>query len=170
MNKLHIMNDNEIDRVCRYIVAAAGSGNTMFIPHIHFLYHYGVRLGEVFDNHIESIDDNENIHIQPQKNNKKRIIPVVNGMSENYLLLLKLQAGVQTNNYKNLQRHLRELSPLRNIQKGSKNISAHIFRHNYVRKLHRAGLTVEQINENLGYNSETVAKNYLQSIIFYETL
>ncbi len=101
---MHILTYKEIDEVCRRTLANAKEQKSDFLPHIYFLYHFGVRIGEVFNNHITHIDKEDFIYIYPQKKNNLRKIKVKDSSTANMLESLHLKKDIQQINYKALQR------------------------------------------------------------------
>lgn len=141
--------------------------NSVYIPHIHFLYYYGCRIGETFHNRITHIDQNEYLHILPQKKNNERKIKIKTDLCYKYITELQQSNLNQNINYKGLQRYLNKIISIRNLSNGNKNISAHLFRHNYIRSLNAKGYTIKQINKHLGYTHQSVKNTYLKGLIHY---
>ncbi len=155
--------NQDINQIATQIYNNAFLYNSRFKFHIFFMYHYGVRIGEVFDNHILFDNINNQLIIQPQKRNNKRIITQIARYTAEHLERLYIMNELQQINYKSLQREISKLAPYRCMKNGNKNISTHIFRHNYIKQLEQQGYTQAQITTHMGYKSNEVAEIYTNS-------
>ena len=162
-----IVSNEELEEICKKIVVTAKSDYPMYYPHIYLLYKTGCRIGEVFDFRMHYNEDSNTINIIAQKKNYVREIPVDETFNLELLNRLMNRQDLFYLNIRNLQRTLKKLMPISNIFCGKKNIGAHIFRHNYIRKLLADGKTIEEINEHMGYTRQTVEDTYLSAIIYY---
>ena len=162
-----IVSNEELEVICKKIVVTAKSDYPMYYPHIYLLYKTGCRIGEVFDFRMHYNEERNTINIIAQKKNYAREIPVDETFNLELLNRLMNRQDLFFLNIRNLQRTLKKLMPVSNIFCGKKNIGAHIFRHNYIRKLLASGKTIEEINEHMGYTRQTVEDTYLSAIIYY---
>ena len=162
-----IVSNEELEVICKKIVVTAKSDYPMYYPHIYLLYKTGCRIGEVFDFRMHYNEERNTINIIAQKKNYVREIPVDETFNLELLNRLMNRQDLFYLNIRNLQRSLKKLMPISNIFCGKKNIGAHIFRHNYIRKLLADGKTIEEINEHMGYTRQTVEDTYLSAIIYY---
>lgn len=162
-----IVSNEELEEICKKIVVTAKSDYPMYYPHIYLLYKTGCRIGEVFDFRMHYNEEKNTINIIAQKKNYVREIPVDETFNLELLNRLINRQDLFYLNIRNLQRTLKKLMPISNIFCGKKNIGAHIFRHNYIRKLLADGKTIAEINEHMGYTSQTVEDTYLSAIIYY---
>ena len=162
-----IVSNEELEEICKKIVVTAKSDYPMYYPHIYLLYKTGCRIGEVFDFRMHYNEEKDTINIIAQKKNYVREIPVDETFNLELLNRLMNRQDLFYLNIRNLQRTLKKLMPISNIFCGKKNIGAHIFRHNYIRKLLADGETIEEINEHMGYTRQTVEDTYLSAIIYY---
>ena len=162
-----IVSNEELEVICKKIVVTAKSNYPMYYPHIYLLYKTGCRIGEVFDFRMHYNEERNTINIIAQKKNYVREIPVDETFNLELLNRLMIRQDLFYLNIRNLQRSLKKLMPISNIFCGKKNIGAHIFRHNYIRKLLADGKTIEEINEHMGYTRQTVEDTYLSAIIYY---
>lgn len=162
-----IVSSEELEVICKKIVVTAKSDYPMYYPHIYLLYKTGCRIGEVFDFRMHYNEERNTINIIAQKKNYVREIPVDETFNLELLNRLMNRQDLFYLNIRNLQRTLKRLMPISNIFCGKKNIGAHIFRHNYIRKLLADGKTIEEINEHMGYTRQTVEDTYLSAIIYY---
>lgn len=161
-----VLNDNEIESICLNTVNQVNIKFPIYRPHIHILYKTGCRVNEVFNNRIALDLNEENILITPQKKNNLRVIPITPDININLVKELINKQELTYLNKRNLQRVIEKVSLIYPLYVGRKQTSAHIFRHNYIRKLHSTGVTIEEINRILGYTTQTVANTYLQSTIY----
>lgn len=164
---MHILNDLKIDEICKKMVIAAKSEYPIYYPHIYLLYKTGCRIGEVFDYRMHYNADKNTVNVIAQKKNYIREIPADDSFNLDLVNRLENRQDLFYLNIRNLQRVLKKLMPISNIMCGKKNIGAHIFRHNYIRKLLAEGKSIEEINQHMGYTSQTVEDTYLSAIIYY---
>lgn len=164
---MHILNDIEIDTICRKIVDTAKTEYPIYYPHILALYNTGCRIGEVFGNRMYYDSSTDTVHIIAQKKNYIRKVNEIGSLDISTINRLSKRQDLFYLNVRNLQRVLKKLIPVSNIKCGKKNIGAHIFRHNYIRKLFAQGKTIEEIDRHLGYTSQTVENTYLSAVIYY---
>lgn len=157
----------EIDDACRLLVEKISAKYPHYSPHMYFLYNYGVRIGEVFSNHISISSDGNFLIISPQKGNTDRHYEILSEECAKQLQNLQLSQHHTWLNVRNLQRILKEENTYSSISKGKKNINAHIFRHNFIKKQIANGKQYTTINSELGYTTATIVGNYDQSIIEY---
>lgn len=165
---MHYLSTFEIDEICKKILYRAKTECPYYYPHIYLLYLTGCRIGEVFNSRISYDEENNELQIIAQKKNYTRIIPGVLESDLHQTKKLTARQDLFYLNIRNLQRVLKKLMPIRDIRCGKKNIGAHIFRHNYIRKLFASGKSIEDIDRHLGYTSQTVADTYLSAIIYYK--
>lgn len=157
----------EIDTTCQKIRDNIILKYPRYSSHIKLMYLYGCRINEVFDYRISFNASSGNVEINPQKGNNLRVLPMVN--SEVPVLIEELNI-TQDNfwlNKRNLQRIIDEVHPIRNLKCGDKNIGAHLFRHNWIRKQVENGKQYTEIDNLLGYTSQSVRDTYLAATIYY---
>ena len=164
---MNIVSNEELDEICKKIVFRAKAEYPMYYPHIYLLYKTGCRIGEVFDFRTHYNAEKKTVNIVAQKKNYVREIVIDDAFNLELLNRLMNRQDLFYLNIRNLQRTLKKLMPISNIFCGKKNIGAHIFRHNYIRKLLADGKTIEEINEHMGYTSQTVEDTYLSAVIYY---
>ena len=61
------LTNNEIDDVCLEIMERIILEYPYYAPHVQFLYHYGCRVGELFDYRISFDGISSKVIIKPQK-------------------------------------------------------------------------------------------------------
>lgn len=155
------------DDICRQILEEIRNNYPYYYPHLYFMYHYGVRIGEVFDFRI-SIDSTGNyVKIIAQKNNNPRVLPPVDDDTFKNLEKLQLSQNLIHLNKKNLERLIKKVHPVRNLRVGNKNVGAHLFRHNYIKKLVTSGQQFMTIDAMMGYTTQSISDTYAVSKIYY---
>ncbi|MEH7889220.1 tyrosine-type recombinase/integrase [Elizabethkingia meningoseptica] len=162
-----ILLQSEINEVCISLRDSISEQYSYYAAHMHFLYYYGVRIGEVFDYRITPGDSPGTLSVYPQKKNNKRTLSIVNDSTLDHLEKLNASNELFWQNKRNLQRIIEKEISIAGLCCGNKKIGAHLFRHNYVKKLVREGLQVSTIDQIMGYTTQTVADTYLTSIITY---
>ena len=159
--------NNDIDTVCLEIFERVKKEYPYYTSHLYFLYNYGVRIGELFNYRISIDESGNNISIDAQKNNNTRILPPKDGLTFYYLEKLQASQSLQWINKKNLERIISKLMPIRNLKVGNKNVGAHLFRHNYIKKLIGEGKQYLTIDSIMGYTTQSVSDTYAISKIYY---
>lgn len=159
----------EIDACCLRIIDEVRNNYPHYLSHVIFLYQYGCRINELFTNRISLDGINQKVMIKPQKGNKERVLNYYNSTSPAITGDILLRSDVFSYNKRNLQRVIHKVNPYRAIFAGNKNINAHIFRHNYIRKKLGEGLQIESINNLLGYTTQSVVDSYLAQKIYILT-
>ena len=164
---MKVISSQEIDSICSGMLQNVSRLYPYYYPHLYFMYHYGCRIGEVFDYRISLDSSSTLIAIDAQKNNNVRLLPAVN--DDTFLLLEKLQLSQDLGwlNKKNLERIIKKINPVRDLKIGNKNVGAHLFRHNYVKKLVSQGLQYMSIDSMMGYTTQSVSDTYAVSKIYY---
>ena len=66
-----------------------------------------------------------------------------------------------------MERIIKKINPIRDLKIGNKNVGAHLFRHNYVKKLVATGLQYMSIDSMMGYTTQSVSDTYAVSKIYY---
>lgn len=159
---------NEIDNTCLRIKEKVTELVPQYEAYVHFLYWYGVRINEVFDFRISYDVNMQKIVVYPQKNNNPRYLNIATDKCLGYLEILQTTQDLYHLNKKNLQRLIEKANPYRILKCGNKKIGAHLFRHNYIKKLVADGKQIMTIDTLMGYTNQTVADTYAVSNIYYE--
>ena len=162
-----ILLSSEIQEICWRILQDVKVKFPYYYPHVYFMYHYGCRIGEVFNYRISLDKSGNNIFIFAQKNNNERILPPIDDSTLSLLERLHLSQHLGWLNKKNLERIIKKVHPISNLKIGNKNVGAHLFRHNYVKKLVADGLQFSTIDHKMGYTTQSVSDTYAVSRIYY---
>lgn len=158
---------SEIDNVCLKILDGAKKFYPSYYPHCYTLYLTGCRIGELFNYRISINEDFRSVSIKAQKKNYMRVVDNLTRGDVAIISLLVSRQGLTNLNVRGLQRVIKNLMPISNIKCGNKNIGAHIFRHNYIRKLQTSGYSFTAIDNHLGYTSQKSEDTYLAASIYY---
>ena len=164
---MKVITSQDIESICSGMLQNVSRLYPYYYPHLYFMYHYGCRIGEVFDYRISLDSSGTLIAIDAQKNNNIRILPPIDETTFYYLEKLQLSQENQWLNKKNLERIIKKINPVRNLKIGNKNVGAHLFRHNYVKKLVSQGLQYMSIDTIMGYTTQSVSDTYAVSKIYY---
>lgn len=163
------LRNDEIDSICRTIIENISKEYPYYEPHIKLMYLYGCRIGELFNYRIMFEAESGKVHIDAQKNNKMRILPMVNEDVPQLIETLNLTQDNDYLNKRNLQRIIDKANPYRALYCGNKRIGAHLFRHNWIKQQFADGKQIATIDQLLGYTKQTVQDTYLISEIYYKT-
>lgn len=161
------LNTNEIDNICIEIMERIISEYPYYTPHVKFLYNYGCRVGELFDYRITFNGITSQVIIKPQKNNNDRVLSMVNSEIPSIVEQINITQDNSYLNKRNFQRIIEKVHPIRQLMCGNKKIGAHLFRHNYIKKLVASGYQINTIDKMLGYTTQTVMDTYAISEIYY---
>ncbi|AZA74549.1 hypothetical protein [Chryseobacterium indoltheticum] len=164
---MNSLDRHDIDNVCLRILENVRRDYNYYYPHVYFMYHYGVRIGEVFYNRIVYDAKQERLIVDPQKNNNNRIEKIKDANTLKLLESLHMSSDLNWMNIRNLQRIIDKVNPVGKLMCGNKKIGAHLFRHNWIRKQLIFGHQFDTINAMLGYTKQTVADTYLVAKIYY---
>lgn len=162
-----VLTYSEIDETCQRIRDRIILQYPRYSPHVNLMYLYGCRINEVFDYRITFNAISGNVEIQPQKGNNVRVLPM---LQANVPALIEELNITQDNfwlNKRNLQRIIEEVHPIRSLMCGEKKIGAHLFRHNWIRRQVADGKQYAEIDNLLGYTSQSVRNTYLAAKIYY---
>lgn len=133
------------------------------------MFNTGVRVNEVLNVNLWSVYDSNNMQLTTSKSGEIRIIN--NSLIENSILLKYIN---NENNfiftYDMLVNDLKKL-PYRIIFNGNKNNSLiHVFRYNYIKKLFFGGLSVADVQNNLGHKKFATTNYYINAPIYLNEL
>lgn len=162
-----ILTYSEIDEVCQKIRDRIILKYPRYSPHVNLLYLFGCRINEVFDYRISFNAVSGNVEIIPQKGNNVRILPMTDSRVPVWIEELNITQDNFWLNKRNLQRIIEEIHPIRSLKCGDKKIGAHLFRHNWIRKQVVVGKQYSDIDNLLGYTSQSIRDTYLAAIIYY---
>lgn len=162
-----ILSSSEVQDICWRILQDIQKKYPYYYPHVYFMYHYGTRIGEVFNYRISFDSSGNNICIDAQKNNNERILPPTDDSTFSILESLHLSQNLSWLNKKNLERIIKKVHPISDLKIGNKNVGAHLFRHNFVKKLVADGLQFSTIDQIMGYTTQSVSDTYAVSKIYY---
>lgn len=161
------LTNNEIDDVCLKIMDRIILEYPYYSAHVKFLYYYGCRVGELFDYRISFDGINSKVIIKPQKNNNDRVLDMFNAEIPSIIENINITQDNSYLNKRNFQRIIEKVHPIRRLMCGNKKIGAHLFRHNYIKKLVASGYQINTIDNMMGYTNQTVADTYAISKIYY---
>jgi len=162
-----VLTNPQIDQICRSIVERTENYDLYSYMVFETLYNTGLRINELIDySRIQLVDANTAL-VRTQKYSNPRIIQISSinrTYFENYV-----------NN--NLQNFIRSYSyysskivaynnEYTNLFVEGKQITTHIFRHNFVKKLSDSGLSVSEISGIIGERAEKNTFGYIHSRIF----
>ena len=162
-----ILTANEIDNCCLDIIQFIDDNYNMYSSHIRFMYLYGCRIGELFDNRISFDGNTSTVYIVAQKGNYVRENNLVTNLVPALIENINLTQDNFWINKRNLQRIIEKASPYRVLYCGKKRIGAHLFRHNWVKKQVASGKQINSIDRELGYTLQSIIDTYLPSVIYY---
>jgi site-specific recombinase XerD len=160
-----ILTSDEINDICLSIVENIRTNHHQYYSRVLFMYYYGCRIGELFENRIYYLENTDKVYIIAQKNNNVRVCNLVNFEIPSLVENINLTNDNFWINKRNLQRIIEDAKPYRNLYCGNKKIGAHLFRHNWVKQQVNSGAQISTIDSNLGYTKQSIIDTYLPSII-----
>ncbi|MRM97267.1 hypothetical protein D1Z97_04870 [Riemerella anatipestifer] len=168
MENIVILDNSQIDNVCIELRDRIANKYPQYRPYVKFMYEYGCRINELFDFRIYYNPKNNKVEIIPQKKNNTRILELVNPEVLKWIEEINLTQPLFHLNKRNLQRIIEKEMPINGLMCGNKKIGAHIFRHNYIKKMEAQGLSIMEMDIKMGYTTQSVANTYAVSEIYYK--
>lgn len=155
---MKVLSNQEITEICESIVATSENHDLFLYSVFDTLNKTGLRCNEVLEFSRWNILSENLFQVTTEKKSNPRLF-AADELNPLYSDLLKNDATILlTHNYKSIARKFKLFCPYTRLTAGSKQISTHLFRHNYVKKLFNKGQTIEQIANTIG---EKDAKNIL---------
>lgn len=133
---------------------------------LEVMYLSGCRPAEAVDLSLWSVVNPTLFNLRPLKRNKTRSIDVSNFPP---LFLSYFSGGSQEYRLATQSRclnYFRHTWPAKQLQKGSKNVELYCYRYRYVKQLHANGATIQQIQNNMGWNNTELAQRYVDSVLY----
>ncbi len=137
------------------------TGDVMF-SFFYTLYHTGLRFNDLYDITRMNIQNNI-VSVYPSKNNNERIIHIDNFHPHAICFIEnRINYYYQFATYRTFTRLFNRLSGNMQFTVKSKPATLHLFRHNYIRKLHfRENKTLSEIQEHLGLKSLDIVSDHV---------
>ena len=135
-------------------------------PLFQLLYDKGFRSIEVNDLQRFTIDNENQIRFKPAKNNNYRTF-LISDFPSDFIAAIRNHSPKYISISCNTMRYtFNNLYKYRKVFSGNKEISLHLFRYNFCRKLLDSGSTREQISEKLGEIDLSNLDSYLFADIY----
>ncbi len=156
----------QIDELCQHLVTK--TRNVDIYAYILFdtLYNTGLRVNELLEYSRVEIIDTETVQVTTQKFSNPRLIEIsdINPIFFAHLAADTLKSILRSYSYYSNKFVLfNSLFPRLTIK--DKRITTHLFRHNYVKKLHDNGLSIPEISKVIGEREEKNTMGYIFSEI-----
>jgi len=107
------------------------------------------------------------LQLQPQKGNDIRLFDYSEVNDDWYYSVASNSSLLNSLNYRKYNYYVDRALSKWNFHVMSKNISTHVFRHNYAKKLHDNGMSDLDVKVKLGERRLTSAQGYINSIIYW---
>jgi len=128
------------------------------------LYYGGFRISEIIS--LGTLDLNNGTFVmQPRKGNNVRTLSYTDFPLDFRDIIKHSTSVFLFNSVSNAQHFFSNHWKYKTIFHKTKNVSSHLFRHNYAKKLKSQGLTDGQIQLKLGEKQLSSAQNYIYSIL-----
>jgi site-specific recombinase XerD len=161
-----VLTNNDIENTCSHLVNHTAKFD--IYSHIIFdtLYRTGLRINELLEYERVSLIDIDTVQVITQKFSNPRIIPLsdFNPIYIAHLASGQLPALIRSYSYYSSKMLIyNSLHPRLYIK--NKQVTTHLFRHNYVKRLFDLGQTIEQISETIGEREPKNTLGYVYSQI-----
>ena len=161
-----VLSNSQIDQLCKHIVEK--TRNVDIYAYILFdsLYNTGLRVNELLEYSRVEIVDTNTVQVTTQKFSNPRLIEIsdLNPIYFAHLAADTLNSILRSYSYYSNKFVLfNSLFPRLTIK--DKRITTHLFRHNYVKKLHDEGFSIAEISSIIGEREEKNTIGYIYSEI-----
>lgn len=161
-----ILSDEDIDVNCKHVVAQLSYQSPFIQNCMNVLYNCGCRASESVNMLKWSELDNSNLKLVTLKYNYERTIEKAILPVTFVTLVLDPEKKEFYCSASNLRKTFEKLTLYPNARVLNKQISLHMFRHNFVKQLYSNGASVDEIEKILGLKSSDIVNNYLHSVIY----
>ena len=164
------MNDIELSLECERILnsfAFLGLGhyNDVFV----LLHDFGFRVNELYRYQFWTIDNNGFVNFPTSKGSGSRVVHYTLLPDDVYNTVVSGELSFYLAGYQAVLRAFYRAAGVK-FRNGGKNITTHIFRHNYIKKLSREGVSIDDIMTKTGIKSKSVVNGYINSRIFVSSV
>jgi site-specific recombinase XerD len=160
------LTNTQIDELCQHLVEKTRNVDVYAYILFDTLYNTGLRVNELLEySRIEIIDTNT-VQVTTQKFSNPRLIQIsdLNPIYFAHLAADTLNSILRSYSYYSNKFVLfNSLFPRLSIK--DKRVTTHLFRHNYVKKLHDNGLTIPEISSIIGEKEDKNTIGYIYSEI-----
>lgn len=162
---MHLLSTEEISTLCENIVSVAEKHDLFLHAVFDTLNLTGLRCNEALEFERWTILTDNLFQVTTEKKSSPRLFNAEE-LNPLYSDLLKNDATyLLTHNYKSVARKFKLFCPYSNLVVGNKQISTHLFRHNYVKKLFNQGQSIQQISDKIGEKEPKNILGYVNSQI-----
>jgi len=161
-----ILSNPQIDELCQHLVAKTRNVDVYAYILFDTLYNTGLRVNELLEYSRVEIIDTETVQVITQKFSNPRLIEIteINPIYFAHLAADTLKSIIRSYSYYSNKFVLfNSLFPRLAIK--DKRITTHLFRHNYVKRLHDDGMSIPEISEIIGEREEKNTMGYIYSQI-----
>lgn len=162
---MFVLTDSQIDNLCLKVINEMPFHLQEYKKICEVLYATGCRASEAYELNLWEIVTPEVLILRPKKFNDRRII--LTGTTPPFfydMLLNNISFGTYIT-YRKLQYNINQIASQYGIEVLDKDSVAHVFRHNYVRKLLNEGKTEVEIKEILGERTLQATRNYTLGVV-----
>jgi len=156
----------QIDELCQHLVTKTRNVDVYAYILFDTLYNTGLRVNELLEYSRVEIIDTEIVQVATQKFSDPRLIEIseLNPIYFAHLASDTLKSILRSYSYYSNKFVLfNSLFPRLAIK--DKRVTTHLFRHNYVKKLHDNGLSILEISKIIGEREEKNTMGYIYSEI-----
>lgn len=163
---MNILTYNQLKSALVVVVGGSPFYSQFLTDAFFVMYWTGCRPVELLDRKRWRFDVNDDLFLQPAKGNSERLIP-------NQLWPTSFDGWVRGEDssfrfvtYYNCRNLFHHLFPLRQTFIGNKQADQYLFRHRYVKNLKLNGRTDQQIQQDMGWSSESLVTRYVNSVVY----
>tara|TARA_R110000782_G_scaffold48657_2_gene106425 strand:- start:938 stop:1438 length:501 start_codon:yes stop_codon:yes gene_type:complete len=156
----------EIETRCSDMLIKAESIYPYYLPYLEYLYSTGSRPVESLrSDYVVSVTSDSYI-VQPDKKNNLRIILFSNINNTYKSFLDGSMVYIRPNQYQKLNVVGQSLQAPSNYRSEIRDFGLYLFRYNYVRKLHDSGMSIEDIQIEMGWKNILMVTRYLTTNVY----
>ncbi len=161
-----ILSNTQIDELCQHIVEKTRNVDVYAYILFDTLFNTGLRVNELLEYSRVEIIDTNTVQVTTQKFSNPRLIDIsiLNPIYFAHLASDTLKSILRSYSYYSNKFVLfNSLYPRLAIK--DKRVTTHLFRHNFVKKLHDNGMSIPEISEIIGEREEKNTMGYIYSEI-----
>lgn len=162
-----VLTPAQVADVCNIVLTKSTADNSLYNYHYWALNAYGLRVSEVMQTERPYLDEYNRLHFHQPKVNRERIIYDVDEWELSIVQRIYDLNNLTYINVRGMQREFARYNPYRLLYCGDKQISTHIFRHNYAKQRMELYEDFDRVHLELGELTPEVTEHYINSEIYF---
>ena len=164
---MNVLSTEELNIFCQSYLRSFPFYGAYVTDYFSTLYYSGMRSSEPLDNSLFSFEKEDYVILQPKKRNNLRQLPR-NIFSDNVLKSWQYNGNwLNSSSLSKYSNIFNKYSIYGQLFVLNKDVSMYVFRYNYVKQLQQQGLTVLEIQHEMGWTNLSMVYEYLNAEIYY---